>query len=139
MVTGASALLPGEHDKDDGEAVAVTNPVRRVTGEVAAQDVDGEDVDVDSDLDGDLATTMQTPRPVLEAPRSEPARSEPARSEPAPRTSSTPAPVTKPATPVGAGYLARYPAHHGTSKLPWLLVMMLGMAVLGLVAYIVMQ
>jgi hypothetical protein len=113
-VTGASALLPGEHDNDDDDAGA-TNQVRKVTGEMPAQD---------GDLDGDLATTTETPRPVLEPPRATPV---PREIKP------------QPSAPVGSGYLARYPTHQGTPKLPWLLVMMLGMAVLGLVVYIVMQ
>jgi hypothetical protein len=118
-VSGASSLLPGEQEQE--EEVGVTNPVRKITGEIEAQD----------DLDSDLARTMQTPRPVLEPPVLEPP---PARQPPA-----APAKPAQSGSPVGAGYLARYPAHHGASKLPWLLVTLLGMAVLGLVAYIVMQ
>ena len=61
----------------------------------------------------DLATTMQTSRPVPVPRELQPQHS----------------------APIGAAYLAR----KSPSSLPWLLVGMLGMAVLGLVAYIVMQ
>jgi serine/threonine protein kinase len=65
--------------------------------------------------DDEIATTMQQPRPVLAPP---------------------PQPLAPaPSAPVGAAYLSRTEP----SKLPWILVAMLGMAVLGLVAYIVMQ
>jgi serine/threonine protein kinase len=118
-VSGASPLLPGEAADPDEEA-RVTNPVRKVTGEVEAQDGDDED---------DLATTMQTPKPSL-APKP----------EPAPRATPVPREIKPQASaPIGSAYLARYPAHRGTSKLPWLLVIMLCVAVMGLVAYIVMQ
>jgi hypothetical protein len=121
-VTGASALLPGEHDDESEDDAGATNQVRKVTGEVPAQA---------GDLDDELATTTQTPRPVLTPA---PAPAPPVRATPVPREIKP-----QPSAPVGSGYLARYPTHRGTSKLPWLLVMMLGMAVLGLVAYIVMQ
>ncbi len=119
-VTGASALFPAETGDNEDEA-RVTNPVRKVTGEVAAQDDARDDAQDDPD---ELATTMQTARP---------APSPPSRATPVPREIKP-----QPSAPVGSGYLARYPSHQGTSKLPWLLVIMLGMAVVGLVAYIVM-
>jgi serine/threonine protein kinase len=118
-VSGASSLLPGEHDDEgDDDDAGATNQVRKVTGEVPAQTPD-------LDTEGDLATTIQTPKPVFKA---EPAsRAVPREIKP------------QPSAPVGSGYLARYPTHRSGAKLPWLLVLMLGMAVLGLVAYIVMQ
>jgi tRNA A-37 threonylcarbamoyl transferase component Bud32 len=136
-VSGASALLPGEAGDHDEEA-RVTSPVRKVTGEVEAQDGDdGGEADAAADPD-ELATTMQTSKPNLGAPASggahKPDAQPPQRATPVPHEIKP-----QPSAPVGSGYLARYPAHHGASKLPWLLVMMLGMAVLGLVAYIVMQ
>ena len=109
-VRGNAPLLPAEAAADGEEEARVTNPVRRVTGEMTA--AEASDLASDGAPDEDeLATTMQTSRPV---PR-----------EIAPQTSA----------PVGAAYLAR----KSPSKLPWLLVMMLGVAVLSLVAYIVMQ
>jgi serine/threonine protein kinase len=122
-VSGASALLPGETGDSDEEA-RVTNPVRKVTGEVEAQAGDEDE----------LATTMQTRKPDL-GPRP---------SEPKPEPGSRPTPVPReikpqPSTPIGSAYLARYPSHQGGSKLPWLLVIALCVAVMGLVAYIVMQ
>ncbi len=117
-VRGDAPLLPGEASDggSGGETEErVTNPVRRVTGEFAAPS-DDED-----DHEDDLATTIQTPRPQL---------------PPKPRATPVPREIEpQHSAPVGAAYLAR----KSGSKLPWLLVGMLGMAVLGLVAYIVMQ
>jgi hypothetical protein len=70
---------------------------------------------------------MQTARPVR-APAAAAGSQAEQRSTPVPRE-------IAPQASVGSAYLART----GPSKLPWMLVVMLTMAVLGLVAYIVMQ
>ncbi|HEU4614715.1 MAG TPA: serine/threonine-protein kinase, partial [Kofleriaceae bacterium] len=112
MPVRGNAPLAGHVEEEEAR---VTNPVRRITGEYDAQDA--------PDDEEELATTLQTPKPVLDPPPA--SRATPVPREIAPQTSA----------PVGAAYLART----GTSKLPWLLVGMLGVAVLSLVAYIVMQ
>ncbi|HEY5948675.1 MAG TPA: serine/threonine-protein kinase [Kofleriaceae bacterium] len=130
-VTGASALFPAEaaDDGDEDTEGRVTSPVRKVTGEVEAQDGDADDSDA-ADED-ELATTMQTAKP---SSPPQPA------AEPAPRATPVPREIKpQPSSPIGSGYLARHPVAPSSSKLPWLLVLMLGVAVLGLVAYIVMQ
>jgi serine/threonine protein kinase len=130
-VSGASGLFPSETADNDEEA-RVTNPVRKVTAEVEAQPGDEDD----------LATTMQTPKPDLRANTTndrQPTVNERPPAEPAPRATPVPREIKpQPSTPIGSAYLARYPAHRGSSKLPWLLVIMLAVAVMGLVAYIVM-
>ncbi len=80
-------------------------------GEAAEEAPEAPDED-----EADIATTMQTARAGLV----------PAAPLPSP---------APPPAPLGAAYLARTEP----TKLPWILVTLLGMAVLGLVAYIVMQ
>lgn len=132
-VRGASALLPAERadpadpaetaDMGDSEdEVAGTQPRRKVTGEMTAAEAAraGESED-----ELDIATTMQTSRPHVAPTPAAASRATPVPREIEPQHSAS----------IGAAYLAR----KTPSKLPWYLVGMLGMAVLGLVAYIVMQ
>src|SRR5690606_32641765 len=118
------------------ELASVTNPVRRAkTGEVYGDDDDDADTGVD-----DRKPFRPTPAPVA-APTPTPAPT-PAPAAPAPPAVRAPVPVAvaptheaSSSTPqIGAAFLAR----SAPSKLPWVLVATLAMAVVGLVAYIVM-
>jgi hypothetical protein len=112
-VRGDSSLLPGETDEG-----TVTNQVPRV-----------------SQFDDDVATEIKSEPPVRPTPK--PATEPPAKPEPAP------APVTRLPTPrpelpgpaIGAALLQR----SAPSKLPWMLVAVLALAVASLLAYIVMK
>jgi serine/threonine protein kinase len=111
-IRGASA--PGElFDVEEN----VTTPVPRAkTGEI-------------DDNDSDDPTSINATTPV---PRFDPSPS-PSLNPIRPPLAQTAAPASGPA--IGAAMLAR----SGPSRLPWVLVATLGMAVLGLVAYIVMR
>ncbi len=124
---------------DDDEGAAVTNPVRRMkTGEVFGDEDDDEDVDTGVTGKKPIGPAPKaSPKPDApkpEAPKAEPALAPvvgpPLRSPPlsAARIPPTPGPQ------IGAALLAR----SAPSKLPWMLVAALAMAVVGLVAYIVM-
>ena len=150
-VTGASQLGLATADPDE-EVGVVTSPVRRMkTGEIYGDDEDDATDDTDEKpvrpVSGPKAVTV-APAPV---PASKPAPDKPAPDKPAPKPSPSPSPSPSPipspipripATPIptagpaiGAAFLAR----SAPPKLPWILVATLGMAVLGLVAYIVMR
>ena len=120
-VRGDSPLIPGETDEELG---TTTNPVPKV----APADDDDRDPN-------DPPTAKVSPRDI---PRPAPAPAVAPRPEPplAPvaRIPVTPRPAT-PGPPIGAALLAR----SAPSKLPWVLVATLGVAVLSLVAYIVMR
>ncbi len=135
-VVGTSQLGLGV-DADEG--VGPTNPVRRMkTGEVYADDEEGDSsmqAEDDADAEDDLAVTGKR-APVR---RSAAAPSRPA--EPPQSPASSPQRVPQQASslleaaPIGSALLAR----SAPNRLPWVLVGTLGMAVLGLVAYIVMR
>ncbi len=140
-VSGAEPKLPPRSGEDE---VSVTAPkqARAVTDEG-----DGEDVNLeDARAEDDPATQPIRPTPV---PPARPTPVPPARPTPVPgfvletssptpsRRASTPIPVssnTGPVPMVGSGLLAR----SAPSRLPWILVGTLIMAVLALVAYIVL-
>jgi serine/threonine protein kinase len=108
---------------DDEEGAVVTNPVRRMkTGEVFGDDDD----DVDTGVTGKKPIAVAAPKKP-EVPPAQPAPSV------APVVKLPPS-RTVPAPQIGAALLAR----SAPSKLPWMLVATLAMAVVGLVAYIVM-
>jgi serine/threonine protein kinase len=145
-IVAPSQLGLGGELRDDDEPPS-TNPVRRMkTGEVFGDDDDEADGSMQAeDDDDDIAVTGRRPavrtappsRPTpvpAPAPVPVPAPAAPEPAAPAPR----PAPVPRAdlgIAPIGAALLAR----QAPSKLPWLLVGTLGMAVLGLVAYILMR
>jgi len=140
----ANETADSSADRDEDEP-AITNPVRRMkTGEIYGDD-DEADGSMQADDEDDIAVTAPRPAPK----RSAAASTEPSTSAMRPPT---PLPVSAPASPsvngarlgyqadlgaapIGAALLAR----SSPAKLPWLLVGTLGMAVLGLVAYIVMR
>jgi hypothetical protein len=130
-VVGRSQLGLGVETED--EAAHVTAPRRRAaTGEVYGNDEDEADSSMQAeDDDDDVAITGRRPpyRVPEPASRAEPPAPVAVAPPPAPRM---PLPD---ATPIGAALLAR----SAPSKLPWMLVGTLGVAVLGLVAYIVMR
>jgi hypothetical protein len=141
----------GLSDPADDDEPPNTNPVRRMkTGEVFGDDDDEADGSMQADDDDDdVAVTGRRPAartpaqaaPVVSIAR--PSGARPPAPAPAPEPSAAavaprPAPTTRSdlgVAPIGAALLAR----SAPSKLPWLLVGTLGMAVLGLVAYIVMR
>lgn len=155
-VSGAEPRTPTAPPRvEDPTGQTAPVPKRPVTDEGEGGE-DGEDVD----LDGDTATNAAPVRPmaVTPAPPSTPAppaipKGPPSRPTPVPGfalATTTPAPTpskarvptpiptspsTGPVPMVGSGLLAR----QAPSKLPWVLVAALVMAVLGLVAYIVMK
>jgi len=164
---GASQLGLIGAGEDDEEVAAVTNPVPRMkTGEIYGEDDENIDTDVESGtkpIVGSKAPAASkaessAPKPVSKADSSAPKPASPAPRPLEPKAvEKSPAAMPPPATPgappvssnsyteapmrhtpvpgVGAAYLARTaPA----SKLPWMLVAGLAMAVVGLVAYIVM-
>ena len=114
-------LLPGELEDESN----VTNPVPRVrTDEMKAPITE-------DDLSQTRPAPRQTPppMPVVAPPAPAPAPA------PVPARAPAPRPMAPRAAPqIGAAFLQRT----APSRLPWILVAMLGMAVLGLVAYIVM-
>ncbi len=143
---GLGAHVPPSVDDDEP---VVTSPVRRMkTGEIFGDEDDEADPSMTADDDeDDVAVTGRRPMRPVTAPRpvAVPKPEAPVARAPAP----APIPVTTPSSPlpppsvplvpsgpaIGAALLAR----STPSKLPWLLVGTLGMAVLGLVAYIVMR
>lgn len=101
---------------------------------------EGEDVPMDSDEDDtDKEDVDPITRPITPARGFALTKPEPEKPAPAPAQTPTPAaPRQRAQTPVpvvGSSMLA----HSAPSKLPWMLVAILVMAVLGLVAYIVMK
>jgi hypothetical protein len=147
---GASQLGIAPAPDSDDDVAAVTNPVRRMkTGEIY-----GDDEDDDTDVTDKKPRKVTSEEPALVAPALRPTAAPKAEPKPEPTPSaSKPAepPAARasipplrqpviPATPlpgaqIGAAFLAR----SAPPKLPWVLVATLGMAVLGLVAYIVMR
>jgi serine/threonine protein kinase len=133
-VVGTSQLGLGAEPDVDDEPAAVTAPRRRAsTGEVYGDD-DEADSSMQAEDEDDVATTgrrppFRPPAPPEPVKRPEPPRPPEIGPPPAIRT---PLPD---ATPIGAALLAR----SAPSKLPWVLVGTLGVAVLALVAYIVMR
>jgi hypothetical protein len=114
-VRGDSPLLPAEAPVDDEPPP--TNPVRRMqTSEIEPE--------------SDESVPTQPVTPPAEKPAPLPLHVPAAPAAVAPRPS---APLPGPT--VGAGMLAR----SGASKLPWMLVIALALAVAGLLAYIVIK
>jgi serine/threonine protein kinase len=112
-VRGDSSLLPGETDEG-----IVTNQVPRV-----------------SQFDDEVSTDIKPEAPVRPTPSTEPPASTKAEATPAPVTRvPTPRPELA-GPPIGAALLQR----SGPSKLPWMLVAILALAVASLLAYIVMK
>jgi serine/threonine protein kinase len=119
-VRGASPLIPGEAFEPEN----VTTPVPRAkTGEIWG-DEGGEDAAASSPAPAATARPIpvSTPTPVAA-----PVPSVPSGPTLVPRSS-------QPTPQIGAAFLQRT----NPSKLPWLIAATLGVAVLGLVAYIVM-
>jgi hypothetical protein len=151
-----SQLGLGGHEPagaDDDEPV-ITSPVRRMkTGEIFGDEDEEADPSMTADDDDDVAVTGRRPMRPVTAPRpvAVPRPEAPAVRAPAPAPIavmtppvSAPGPAgpsapAGPAGPTGPGIGAALLARSAPSKLPWLLVGTLGMAVLGLVAYIVMR
>jgi len=136
-VTGASQLGLGTDLDDD---VQVTSPVPRAkTGEVYGDDDDEGDTGVSHP-----PIRVAPKPPESSAPSPHPTRPEPSTPKAAPKkepSTPRPAPVAPdPASkPEGAQFGAAFLARSAPPKLPWVLVATLGVAVLGLVAYIVMR
>jgi serine/threonine protein kinase len=129
-VTGASPIAPSETLEDD---LGVTNPVPRMkTGEIFGDEEDGEDED--GPRASGLGPRGPEPRP---SPNPNPNPNPSPEPNPSPKPGSGPAARgSKPdLDPIGAAFLARA----APSRLPWLLVATLGMAVVSLVAYIVLR
>jgi serine/threonine protein kinase len=122
-----------------------TNPVRRMkTGEVFGDDDDYDEADGSmqaEDDDDDIVVTGRRPMARPPAPVTITAAPAAPVAAPLPGPAVVPvgpapsAPTALGVAPIGAALLAR----SAPSKLPWLIVGTLGMAVLGLVAYIVMR
>jgi serine/threonine protein kinase len=116
-VRGDAPLAPGEAAQPDheDEEPAPTNPVPRMQ----TAEIEGDDAHADDEAVPTQPVTPPAPRPT-----------------PAPMPRVTPAPIAPVAAPAfGAAMLQRSTG----SKLPWVLVIMLGVAVVSLLAYIVMK
>ena len=137
IVAPSQLGLGGESPDSADDEPPITNPVRRMkTGEIFGDDDDEADGSMQAEDDEDIAVTGRRSPPSSRVASRSPtplpvAAPAPPATVAAPRA---PAMLLGPA-PIGAALLAR----QAPSKLPWLLAGTLGMAVLGLVAYIVMR
>jgi serine/threonine protein kinase len=139
-------LTAHDPSASEDELPAITNPVRRMkTGEIYGDDDEADPSMTADDDDDDVAITGRRPmRPATAPAAKPPVAAEPARPAPAagPGPAPTPIPIgatPRPVLPAGPAIGAALLARSTPSKLPWVLVGTLGMAVLGLVAYIVMR
>lgn len=148
-VRGDSPLAPGETgDAADEDVAPPTNPVKRMrTAEIEGESGEGEGGEGDpGDIDVPTEPVTPPPKPTPPAmPRvvnpPPPLAPSPARRTPEPLRPTSPQPlVPSSSQPPGApAFGAAVLARSGSSKLPWLIVIALAVAVASLAAYILVK